>query len=90
MDPIPFDAHRFVERMAGTGLPLAQAEELADVLAAEQKGLLNGSLATRRDVEEVERGGLAVVKAKLDIVKWIVSGGGLGIMLLLIRSFRPL
>ena len=89
MDPIPFDTHRFVKRMTGTGMPLVQAEELADVLAAERKGLLNNSLATRRDVEEVKRG-LAGVKAELDVVKWIVSGGGLGIMLLLIRSFWPL
>ena len=84
MDPIHFDTHRFVKRMTGTGMPLVQAEELADVLAAERKGLLDSSLATLRDVEEVKRGH-AVVKAELDIVKWIVSGGGLGIMLLLIR-----
>ena len=53
MDPIPFDTPRFVKRMTGAGMPLVQAEELADVLAAERKGLLTSSLATRRDVEEV-------------------------------------
>ena len=105
-------------------MPLGQAEELADTLAGEQKGLFDTNRTMRRDigqlrqdVEEVKhgltvvkdelvvvkeglatvkgelgvvKGELGVVKAELGMVKWIVSGGGVGIMLLLIRSFWPL
>ena len=75
------DTHRFVKRMTGAGMPLGQAEELADALAGEHKGLFKTNFATRRDVEELKHG-LAVVKAGPGMVKWIVSGVGFGMLLL--------
>ena len=95
-DPIPFDTLRFVKRMTGAGMPLAQAEALAE----EQRVLMDAHFATRRDTDklglaEVKRDieelklGLAVVKAELTMVKWIVSGVGFGMLLLLIRTFWP-
>ena len=44
LNPFPFDTHRFVKRMTEAGMPLAQAEALAD----EQIALVNSRLATRR------------------------------------------
>ena len=139
-DPIPFDTLRFVKRMTGAGMPLAQAEALAE----EQRVLMDAHFATRRDTDELKLGlagvrrdieelklelaevrrdieelklglaevrrdieelklglaevrrdieelklGLAVVKAELTMVKWIVSGVGFGMLLLLIRTFWP-
>ena len=75
MESIPFDTHRFVKRMTGVGMPLGQAEELADTLAGEQKGLFDTNRTMRRDigqlrqdVEEVKHG-LTVVKDELVVVK---------------------
>ena len=89
LESIPFDTCRFVKRMTGAGMPLGQAEELADALAGEHKDLFKNNFATRRDVEELKHG-LAVVKAGPGMVKWIVSGVGFGMLLLLTRSFWPL
>ena len=147
IDPIPFDTHRFVKRMTEAGMPLPQAEALAE----EQVMLIGAQFATRRDadelkigqaehkrnieeikrdieeiklglaevkrdieeiklelaevkreiaeikrdIEELKRGqieirqDIAVMKAELTMVKWIVSGVGFGMLLLLVRSFWP-
>ena len=46
--------------------------------------------ARRRFLRSAEiRQNIAVVKAELTMVKWIVSGVGFGMLLLLIRSFWP-
>ena len=118
-DPAPFDTHRFVKRMTEAGMPLAQAEALAE----EQGVMVHTHVATRRDtdglkhrLDNVERKveglrqdvgelkqdvgglkqdsgelkvGLAVVKAELAMVKWMVSGVGFGMALLLVRTFWP-
>ena len=125
-DPAPFDTHRFVKRMTEAGMPLAQAEALAE----EQGVMVHTHVATKRDTDElkhrldnVERKveglrqdvggleqnvgelkqdvgglkrdsgelkvGLAVVKAELAMVKWMVSGVGFGMALLLVRTFWP-
>ena len=97
-NPVPFDPLRFVKRMTEAGMPLAQAE----ALASEQGVLLNTHFATKQDTGEVKRGlagvqhdvgelkiGLAVVKAELTMVKWMVSGVGFGMLLLLVRTFWP-
>ena len=108
----PFDTHRFVKRMTEAGMPLPQAEALAD----EQGGLVSSHLATKQDTGElkdrltnvesdvgelkgrltnVERDvgelkvGVAVVRAELAMVKWMVSGTGAGMLLLLVRTFWP-
>ena len=140
-DPVPFDSHQFVKRMTEAGMPLAQAEALAE----EQGVMVNTHIATKRDTGElkhdvgevkhdvgelkhdvgelkhdvgelkhdvgevkhrldnVERDvgglkrdvgelkvGLATVKAELGMVKWMVSGIGAGMLLLLFRTFWPI
>ena len=42
-----------------------------------------------RDVGELKTG-LAVVRAELGMVKWMVSGIGAGMLLLLVRTFWPI
>ena len=126
-DPVPFDSHQFVKRMTEAGMPLAQAEALAE----EQGVMVHTNFATKQDTGElkhdvgdlkhdvgelkhrltnvervvgelkrrltnVERDvgelktGLAVVKAELGMVKWMVSGIGAGMLLLLIQTFWPI
>ena len=139
-DPVPFDTHRFVKRMTEAGMPLAQAEALAE----EQGVIVNTHFATKQDTDELKHRlanvehnlgglthkvgdltqdvgglthkvggltqdvgglthkvggltqdvgelkiGLAVVKAELTMVKWMVSGVGFGMLLLLVRTFWP-
>ena len=126
-DPVPFDSHQFVKRMTEAGMPLAQAEALAE----EQGVMVNTNFATKqdtgelkhrltnveqdvgelkRDTGEIKRRltsveqdtgelkqdvgelkiGFAAVKAELGMVKWMVSGIGAGMLLLLFRTFWPL
>ena len=134
LDPVPFDSHQFVKRMTEAGMPLAQAEALAE----EQGAMVDTHFATKRDTGELKHDvgglkhdvgglkhdvrelkhdvgglkhdvgelkhdvgglkhdvgelkiGLAVVKAELGMVKWMVSGVGAGMLLLLIRTFWPI
>ena len=140
-DPVPFDSHQFVKRMTEAGMPLAQAEALAE----EQGVMVNTNFATKQDTGELKRDtgelknrltnveqdtgelkhrlaaveqdtgelkrntgemknrltnverdvgelktGLAVVRAELGMVKWMVSGIGAGMLLLLVRTFWPI
>ena len=140
-DPVPFDSHQFVKRMTEAGMPLAQAEALAE----EQGVMVNTNFATKQDTSELKRDtgelkhrlanveqgtgdlkhrlanveqdtgelkrdtgemknrltnverdvgelktGLAVVRAELGMVKWMVSGIGAGMLLLLVRTFWPI
>jgi len=38
-DPIPFDTHRFAKRLTEAGMPMCQAEVLADEQVALQKDM---------------------------------------------------
>ena len=49
-DPVPFDSHQFVKRMTEAGMPLAQAEALAE----EQGLMVNTNFATKQDTGEVK------------------------------------
>ncbi len=82
-EAIAFDTHRFVKRLTQTGFTEAQAEALAE----EQVTLLNGNLATKRDLLEAKVGlerqlaevkgdlerQLANVKADMSVLKWMVG-----------------
>ena len=47
---IAFDTHRYVKRLTGAGMPEPQAEVIAD----EQRALIEDQLATKRDLKELE------------------------------------
>ena len=99
-NPIPFDTPRFVKRMTEAGMPPGQAEALAD----EQIALLNTHLATKQDIailtarqnrfatkDELGKVKMevAVVKARLGLVLWIVSTIGGGVLFLVSRTIWP-
>ena len=150
-DPLLFDSHQFVKRMTPAGMPLVQAEALAE----EQGAIVDTHFATKRDTGEIKhrldnvehdvaeikhrldnverdigelkvglamvraeikhrldtverdiaeikhrldnverdigelKVGLAMVRAELGMVKWMVSGIGAGMLLLLVQTFWP-
>ena len=45
-----FDTHAYVKRLVTAGMPEPQAEVIAD----EQRGLIDDKLATKRDLKELE------------------------------------
>ena len=50
MGTIVFDTHAFVKELTQAGMP----EEQAEVLARSQATLIDGPLATKRDLQELE------------------------------------
>ena len=80
-EAIAFDTHRFVKRLTDTGFTEAQAEALAD----EQVNLLNGNLATKRDLAELgaaterdlaELGAATkrdLAELKAELLKWMIG-----------------
>jgi len=50
MSAITFDTHRFIKRLTEAGMPLLQAE----VLAEEQAKLIDERLSTKDDLERLE------------------------------------
>ena len=77
-DSTPFDTHRFVKRLTEAGMPTCQAEE--------QVTLFDTHLATKRDVATLQKD-MAVLRAELLMVKWLVSGVGFGMIALLLKTF---
>ena len=56
-DALAFDTHRFVKRMTAVGMPVQQAEALAE----SQANLLNANLATKNELANTE----ATLKAEI-------------------------
>ena len=50
MEAIAFDTHKYVKRLTAAGMPEPQAEAIAD----EQRALIEGQLATKRDLKEMD------------------------------------
>ena len=51
MANLAFDTHKYVKRLTAVGMPEKQAE----VIAYEQRSLIEDQLATKRDIAEVKR-----------------------------------
>ena len=49
MTIVAFDTHKYVKRLTAAGMPENQAEVIAD----EQRSLIEDQLATKRDIEEL-------------------------------------
>ena len=49
MTNLAFDTHKYVKRLINAGMPEQQAEVIAD----EQRSLIEDQLATKRDIEEL-------------------------------------
>ncbi len=85
-DALAFDTHRFVKRMTAAGMPVQQAEALAE----SQSDLLNANLATKNELANTEstlRADIANTEAHL--IKWMVglTMGSVGVMIALFSFF---
>ncbi len=77
MSVIAFDTHAFVKRLTGAGMPEAQAEVLAD----EQRRVIDDRLVTKDDLERVKteinaETKITVAEIKADILRWMIGTMG--------------
>jgi len=87
-----FDTHHFVKRLTAAGMPLGQAE----VLAEEQARLIDTRLATKDDLtravaplatKEALTDGLAALKTDIVLLKWMAGIGLAGVLSLILKTF---
>ena len=81
---ITFDKLAYVERLKECGFTQDQAKGAADALDS----ALKDSVATKHDIARLEAK-LSVVEAKLAMLQWVMGGIGVGVLLLVIKSFLP-
>ncbi len=81
-DALAFDTHRFVKRMTAVGMPVQQAEALAE----SQVDLLNSNLATKNELAKTESAlKTDIAKTETHLIKWMVglTMGSVGVMVAL-------
>jgi len=81
MATITFDTLKFVERLKAGGVPEAQAKAEAEVLVTAFSEAMDSQLATKSDINRLERELLAV--------KWMVGLVLGGILTLILKAFFP-
>jgi hypothetical protein len=81
MNAVVFDTHGFVKRLTAAGMPVPQAEALAD----EQMRLIDERLATKEDIAKLQASTAAdiaklqataradIADAKAEILKWFIG-----------------
>lgn len=71
MSAITFDTLKFVKKLESAGLPVSQAEAIAEAFK-DASG--EAELATKQDVKELDMSlrGL-IAEMKYDLIKWIVG-----------------
>jgi hypothetical protein len=84
MTVLAFDTHAFIKRLTAVGMPEPQAEVLAD----EQRRLIDDRLATKDDLERMQTEINAATRAdiaefKADILKWMFSTIGFQTLVIL-------
>lgn len=76
------------EKAKAAAVALADYRNRFDHIDLDLASLKSDMPVVKADVAAL-RTDLAVVKAELAMVKWIVSGVGFGVLLLVLRSFWP-
>jgi L-rhamnose isomerase len=84
MSVLAFDTHAFIKRLTAVGMPEPQAEVLAD----EQRRLIDDRLATKDDLERMKIEINAATRAdiaefKADILKWMFGTIGFQTLVIL-------
>lgn len=88
MSTITFDTHAFIKRLTSAGASPELAEAVAEAQKQALSETLDAHLATKADIAHVDKR-LAVVEAELTAIKWMVGSVGIGVLLLIIKSFLP-
>ena len=79
MTTITFDALKFVKKLRSAGVPEAQAKAEAEALASAFSEAMDSQLATRSDINRLER--------ELLVLKWMVGLVLGGIVTLILKAF---
>ena len=83
---LAFDTHHFVKLMTAVGMPVQQAEALAE----SQADLLNANLATKNELANTEAALKAdIANTEAHLIKWMVglTMGSVGVMVALFSFF---
>lgn len=83
-----FDTHNFVKRLTAAGMPLGQAE----VLAEEQARLIDTRLATKNDLVRAvgslaTKDALTAVQTDVVLLKWMMGVVLAGVLSLILKTF---
>ncbi|OGR05578.1 MAG: DUF1640 domain-containing protein [Deltaproteobacteria bacterium RIFOXYD12_FULL_50_9] len=81
MTTITFDTLKFVERLKAAGVPAEQAKAEAEALVDAFSEAMDSQLATRSDINRLER--------ELLVLKWMVGLVMGGIVALILKAFFP-
>ncbi|MGG7055794.1 hypothetical protein [Nitrosomonas sp. ANs5] len=79
MATVTFDTLKFVERLKAAGVPEAQAKAEAEALALALSEAMESQLATKVDVNRIER--------ELLVIKWMIGLVLGGIVTLILKAF---
>lgn len=79
MATVTFDTLKFVERLKAAGVPEAQAKAEAEALALAFSEAMESRLATKIDVNRIER--------ELLVIKWMIGLVLGGIITLILKAF---
>jgi hypothetical protein len=72
MSTITFDTLKYVKQLESSGVPAAQAEAFVNAQREILSDVMDTSLATRADVERIERK-LIEHDAKFDKLQWMIG-----------------
>jgi hypothetical protein len=78
---IAFDTLKFVEKLTAAGVPEAQAKAEAEALVSAFAEAMDSQLATKSDINRLER--------ELLVLKWMVGLVLGGIVALILKAFFP-
>ncbi len=81
MASITFDTLKFVEKLKAAGVPEAQAKAEAEALVVAFSEAMDSQLATKSDINRVER--------ELLVLKWMMGLVLGGIVALILKAFFP-
>ena len=88
MATIPFDTHKFIKDLESAGVPPLQAEAFVRAQQEILSQALDSTLATRTDVERIERK-LIEFEGEFKAIKWMLGIIVGGVVMLVLRAFFP-
>lgn len=89
MSTITFDTLKFVERLKSAGVPEEQAKAEAEALAAALNESTSTLLATKDDINRLERK-LIEHDGEFKSIKWMLGIIVGGVVMLVLKAFFPL
>jgi hypothetical protein len=86
MATITFDTHAYVKKLKAAGMPEPHAEALAEAQKASLSEILDTTLATKGDVERIERE-ILLIRNEITLLKWMTGLMLAGVVSLVLKAF---